>query len=63
MTYESSHVVYINPVLGRGGLLQPFDIKAIYWIFSTLEDALAEARKARLVGLYGLPNHCYEAAE
>jgi hypothetical protein len=54
MTDEWSYTVCIRPVLGRGGPLQAFHIKAIYWIFPTLEQALAEARKAGLVSLYRL---------
>lgn len=37
MTYERSYTGCIRPVLGRGGPLQPSDIKTTYWIFPTLE--------------------------
>jgi hypothetical protein len=43
---------------GRGGPLQAFDMKAIYWILPTVEQAFAEARKTALVSLYRLHKHC-----
>ena len=58
MTYERSYTVCIRPVLGCGDPRQPFDIKAIYSIFPTLDHAFAEARTAGLVGLYRLHKHC-----
>jgi len=54
MTYERSYTDCIRPALGRGGPLQAFQMKAIYWICPTLEHAFAEARKAGFVGLYRL---------
>jgi Phage integrase family len=58
MTYKRSYTDCIRPLLGRRGPLHPFDIKAIYWFFPTLEQAFAEARKAGRVSLYRLHKHC-----
>ena len=58
MTYERSYTDCIRPVLDRCVPLQAFDIKAIYWISPTIEQAFAEARKAGLVSLYRLHKHC-----
>lgn len=61
MTYERSYTDCTRPALGCGSPLQPFDIKEIYRIFPTIEQALAEARKAGLVSLYRLHKHCSAA--